>query len=152
MTHHFVRPSVFDVVITCQYFHHVLLFAYDSGAAMRTVFRQFDRDGNGKIEKKELGEVSLALNAPTIHYLVPNLRFLHFNYSTVSSPCTYWRSCTSALIVTDELPSPDTACMTSPFPNFTPVTSIFMLALTVNTGLVKRFFSAVCHCALLARQ
>ena len=113
------------------------MFAYDSGAAMRTVFRQFDRDGNGKIEKKELGEVSLALNAPTIHILFPFYDFLHYKYSTALSPCTYWRPCTSALIVvTGELPatdstSPDTASMTSPFPNFTPVTSIFGFTLTL---------------------
>ena len=34
------------------------VFVHSSGAAMRMVFREFDRDGNGKIEKAELDAVS----------------------------------------------------------------------------------------------
>ena len=34
------------------------VFFHSSGAAMRMVFREFDRDGNGKIEKAELDAVS----------------------------------------------------------------------------------------------
>ena len=60
------------------------MFAYDSGAAMRTVFRQFDRDGNGKIEKKELGEVSLALSARAVHILIPIHDFYIPKYSLVT--------------------------------------------------------------------
>ena len=58
------------------------VFVHSSGAAMRMVFREFDRDGNGKIEKAELDAVS---DFPRSKILLNSHFFSHLSTLRVST-------------------------------------------------------------------